>query len=103
MDSIPRKDEESDEGTNENTDDEVAVVVHCKQHDEVCHTELDHVQQSSDDLLRKAEAKAAGCRDGIGKKLHQRSRTRVAVGRALVHGIGPRRAAAGRIVFEPFG
>jgi hypothetical protein len=49
--SFPIEDERSQQRTDEDTDDDVSIVIHCKQHDEVGHSELQHMQQSSDRLL----------------------------------------------------
>jgi hypothetical protein len=70
---IPREDEESQKGANENADDEVAVVVHDEQHDEVRYTELNHVHQGSDWLLRKTRQELMVCRDRVARATHQRS------------------------------
>jgi hypothetical protein len=57
---VPAEDESSDEGTKEDADDEVPVVVHGKQHDDVSDGELSHVQKSSDELLEDVGREALG-------------------------------------------
>lgn len=51
---MPAEDESSDEGTKEDADDNVPVVVHREQHDYVCNCKLGHVQECSDELLERA-------------------------------------------------
>jgi hypothetical protein len=36
---------------NQDTDNDVSVIVHCQQHDEISNSELQHIQESSYKLL----------------------------------------------------
>jgi hypothetical protein len=51
--TVPAKDEGSHESTKEDADDDVPVVVHREQHDDVGDRELSHVQERSHELLEQ--------------------------------------------------
>lgn len=65
---MPAGDEVTDESANEDADDDVPIVVHGEEHDEVRHSELQHVQQCADELLEDGRCEAR-CLDGIGRSL----------------------------------
>lgn len=48
---MPAEDEGPKEGAEEDANDEVAIVIHRKQHDDVRNGELRHVQKGADELL----------------------------------------------------
>lgn len=54
--ALPPKDEVPEICANEDADDDVSVVVHGKQHDEVCDSKLQHMKESADCLLEDAGA-----------------------------------------------
>lgn len=51
VEALPPEDEVSKVCTDEDTDDDISVVVHGEQHDKVCNRELQHVEQSTNGLL----------------------------------------------------
>jgi hypothetical protein len=56
VEALPPEDEVSEICANEDTDDDVSVVIHGKQHDEVCDSELKHMEESANSLLEDAGA-----------------------------------------------
>lgn len=60
IDGVPTKGKEAQEGSQENADNEVAIVVHCKQHDEIGQSECNHMQQCTKGLLDKGEVDSVG-------------------------------------------
>lgn len=50
---FPTEDEITNESPNQDTDDEIPIVIHSEQHDEVRHPKLDHMQKRPDHLLEK--------------------------------------------------
>ena len=53
---LPRKDKCAQKRPDEYTYDDIPVEVHRKQHDEIRNRELQHVQQSADELLDECGA-----------------------------------------------
>jgi len=56
VEALPAEDEVSKICANEDADDDVSVVIHCKQHDEVCDCELQHMEKSTNSLLEDTGA-----------------------------------------------
>jgi hypothetical protein len=48
---IPTKYQRSQERVNKDANDDIAIVIHRKQHDEISHAKLQHVQERSNKLL----------------------------------------------------
>lgn len=61
VEAFPPKDEVAQICTNENANDEVSVIVHSQQHNEVGHGKCAHVQCRSDRLLHNARSEFACC------------------------------------------
>ena len=53
---LPREQKRAQKRPDKDTDDHVAVEVHCQQHDEIRHGELQHVQERANRVLDEAGA-----------------------------------------------
>jgi hypothetical protein len=53
IDGLPGEDKRAQESTNEDTDDDIPVEVHGKQHDNVRDRKLRHMQQRAHSMLNK--------------------------------------------------
>lgn len=54
--ALPPKDEVANVCADEDTDDEISIVVHGEQHDEVRNSKLQHMQKRTDSLLQNCRA-----------------------------------------------
>jgi hypothetical protein len=48
---IPAEDKSSKKSANQDTDNDVSIIVHCQQHDEISYSELQYIQESCCKLL----------------------------------------------------
>ena len=90
--AVPAKDESPDEGSKEDADNDVAVVVHREQHDDVGNGELSHVQKRSHKLLEEIGREGLRCeewRGGLG------GRGLAGIVRSVLDASGSRRGEGG--------